>query len=124
MIDVTADRLRMEIEAAIRLRRKHTDISRELIERFAGHSYREDWEPDGPSHENHEFERIANIILDLLHDNPKVSVKSRRPVVQRELIEAMEHGLSRLVHDINLRTRIEPIAEDKMAVPIERGPNR
>lgn len=113
MLDTTPSNLRLEVEAAVRLRRRHTDLSHQLIERYVGSAYREDWE-DEPSHENHEFEFIANMIPALVANNPKVNVKSRRPVVHRELAEAVQHGLNRWIRDINMKDRLEKPLYDSM----------
>ena len=107
MLDTSPNNLRTEIEAAIKLRRRHTDLSRQLIERYAGSAYREDWEPDTPSHENHEFEYLVNVLPALVSANPRVTIKSRRPVVQRELVEAMKHGMNRWIVDVDLAERLE-----------------
>jgi len=112
MLDCTAPNLRTEVEAAIALRQKHITIGNELIGRYATGWYRDDWTPDMPSHENHEFEFVVNILPAVLASNPAVSVKSRRPVVQRELTEAMQHGLNRWVHDVDLRGKFEAVVYD------------
>lgn len=112
MLNTKADNLRMEAESAIQLRKKHTRIFDDLVGRFAGNFYRDDWQSDGPSIDNHEFEFLVNIMPAVMANNPKVSITSRRPVVQRELTKAMQHGVNRWIKDINLKRVLEPVIED------------
>lgn len=112
MLDCTPQNLRLEVEAAIKLRQKHTDIMDELVGRYAGENYRSDWSPDDPSIENHEYEFLVNIIPAVMSNNPSVSIKSRRPVVQRELVKAMNHGTNRWIKDIDLKGTLEPVLYD------------
>ena len=112
MLKCTPDNLRIEIEAAIKLRRRHTEITDGLIRRYAGGSYRSDWTPDEASIENHEFEFIVNTVPAVMANNPAVSIRSRRPVVQRELVQAMQHGVNRWIRDVDLRGVLEPVLYD------------
>lgn len=112
MIDVTPDNLRIEIEAAMKFRQKFTRPSKARKQRYAGDRYREDWRADGGSKWNHEYEYVTNMLPAMVHNNPKVSVKSRRPRVQRELVEAMQHGLNRWVEDVQLAAKIRPTIQD------------
>ncbi len=112
MLNCEPDNLRIEIEAAIKLRQRHTDVMDSLVQRFVGSSYRSDWGPDEPSIENHEFEYIVNTLPAVVNSNPVVTIKSRRPVVQRELVQAMQHGMNRWIKDVSLKDVLEPIIED------------
>ena len=112
MLNCQPDNLLQEVTAAIALRQKHIGIMNEMIGRYATDFYREDWEAEGASIENHEFEFLVNILPAILASNPAVSVKSRRPVVQRELVQAMQHGINRWIKDINLADRLEPVVVD------------
>lgn len=112
MLQCTPENLREEVDAAIELRQKHIIVMNELVERYAGSNYRSDQQPEQSSIENHEFEFIVNTIPAVLATNPAVSVKSRRPVVQRELVQAMQHGINRWIKDIEFRDRIEPVLFD------------
>lgn len=112
MLNCTADNLRTEIEAAVKLRRRHTELTDALIRRYAGTNYRSDWEPDEESIENHEFEFLVNTVPAVMANNPSVAIRSRRPVVQRELVSAMQHGTNRWIKDIDLRGTLEPVVYD------------
>lgn len=114
MLNCEPDNLRQEIEAAINLRKKHVAIMTELVGRYAGSTYREDWDPEELTLENHEFEFVVNTIPAIMANNPSVAIKSRRPVVQRELVEAMQHGLRRWIADVNLKDRLEPCFFDAL----------
>lgn len=114
MLNTSPENLRVEITAAIKLRRRHTNLSRQLIERYAGSAYRDDWEPETPSHENHEFEFVVNTIPALIANDPRVSIKSKRPRVQRELADAMQHGMNRWIRDVRFADLVEFPVYDAM----------
>lgn len=100
-----------EIRAAIRLRRMHTNKSKEMIEMYAGSAYRDGWHcREGDM--NHPFELITNQLPSLAYNNPAARIKSRRPRVQRELVKAMQHGLNRNISDIDLVTKLQRVALD------------
>ncbi len=112
MLNVEPNNMRMEIEAAINLRKLHTVIFDDLVGNYAGRYYRDDWEPNRPTIDKHEFEFLVNIVPSVMASNPAVSVKSRRPKVQRELVKAMKHGLNRWVKDTKLKQTLEPVVID------------
>lgn len=114
MLDISPSNMRTEIETAIKLRRRHTNLTNELIQRYAGQHYREDWTPEMPSHENHEFELVVNTIPAVIARNPKVKITSRRPVSQRELAEGMTHGMNRWIKDVHLKDKLIPIVHDSL----------
>lgn len=100
-----------EVKSAIRLRRMHTNKSKEMIEIYAGSHYREGWECRAGDM-NHPYELITNQLPSLAYNNPSVRVKSRRPRVQRELAKSMQHGLNRVIADINLVASLQRVALD------------
>jgi hypothetical protein len=114
MLDVSADNLSQERDAAIELRKRHTDVSRELIYHYAGEKYRSDWCPEDPIRENHGFEYISTVLPNLVYYNPKIAVSSRRPRIQRDLAMAMQHGGNRWISDVNLAEHLERVALDLM----------
>ena len=112
MLNVEPDNLYREAIAGIKNRRRVTDPHQETIRTYAAANYRDDWKPEVPVHENHPFEFIVNTVPQLAYYNPKVWVKSRRPVVQREVVMAMAHGLTRWANDVKLSQEFQKIAVD------------
>ena len=111
MLDLSSSNLWTEIKAAESFRDKHLGRVEELIERYAGSSYREDFTA-GAWNENHMFEFIRLTTARIIFDNPKVRVKTRRPGTQRDVAKAMKHAQDRWVRDVNLRRLLKRIYTD------------
>lgn len=62
--------------------------------------------------ENHYFSYLTATVPGLIFDNPRVSVRTRRPGDQDKVAEAMRHGLNRWVRDENLREVGKQVAVD------------
>ncbi len=91
-----------EIGAAERLRDAHLRTMQKQVDRYVGPF----WKSDGAGEfqrENHIYEYISLMVPRLIHDNPKVRLKSRRPGPQDLVAEALEHALNRWSADSNLR---------------------
>lgn len=114
MLVETPELMREEINAAIELRRMHTEVSTELIKLYAANYYRADWNTEEPVPENSYWEYVANVLPTLVYANPRVRMKSRRPVAQAELVKAMQHGLNRWVRDVGLSQTLTLIAMDML----------
>src|SRR6056297_820330 len=114
MLDVSPDNLFREVEQAEKLRDRILTIGEDMIRDYAGVNYRDDWEPDDPVRENHPWEYVVNTVPKLVYNNPQMSVSSRRPRIQRELVQAMRHGLNRWVADVDLADTLNAIAYDVM----------
>jgi len=112
MLNVEPNNLRMEVENAIHIRKLHTVIFDDLVANYAGKYFREDWDPGRPTIDKHEFEFLVNIVPSVMASNPAVSVKSRRPRVQREVVKAMKHGLNRWIKDTKFKQTVEPSVID------------
>lgn len=114
MLDVSAQNLYAEVEQAQKSRDAILNITQTLIESYAGPNYREDWSPENPTPENHYWEYVVNVLPRLVYNNPRVSVKSRRPRVQRELVKAMKHGLNRWTADVDLAGTLNEVGMDML----------
>lgn len=114
MFDDRPEQMRREIEAAIRLRRKHTDLSSERIKQYMGSDHADGVRPDIESHENLNFDIVVNTLPAMIYQNPVVKVTSRRPRVQREFAKAVKHGMNRWVKDADFADKLESVALDLM----------
>lgn len=112
MLDCSADNLRDEIEAALHVRRQHTDLSEELIKRYAGDYYRADWQSQDFGHENHEFEFAANLIPQLVHTNPGIEVDSDIADPDDPQVLAIRYGMTQWVKKQHLAQKLTRIALD------------
>lgn len=74
MLNVTPRNLWDEARIALDIRRKHTDISEEIIRSVAGDNYRSDWRASQPVRENYGWEFQVNFIPNIVANNPAVSV--------------------------------------------------
>ena len=115
MLTTDPSKLMMEIEAAIRYRDTRISQLDDQVRNFTGPAYAEnDSHSDGYSPENTYYEYISLMIPRLVFDNPRVQVQSRRPGVQKDVAEAMRHGLNRWVRDAKLRRTLVELATDML----------
>ncbi len=112
MLDVTPKNLYLEIEAAETLRDSYLESFDEIVDRFTGEAYQEGHGLSIP--ENHVYEYLSLTIPKLIYDNPRVHVTTRRPVTQRGVAEAMEHGINRWIRDTRVRDVLERVAYDML----------
>ena len=115
MLTTDPSKLMMEIEAAITYRDTRISQLDDQVRSFTGPAYAEnDSHSDGYSPENTYYEYISLMIPRLVFDNPRVQVQSRRPGVQKDVAEAMRHGLNRWVRDAKLRRTLVELATDML----------
>ncbi len=88
MIDLTDVGLGREIDAALEFRRKHTQQTRQIEERFAGNWFSTQWTTE-PTPENAIFSYVAYMLPALCYSNPQVKVKPRRVYSQKEIADSM-----------------------------------
>lgn len=112
MLDVTPKNLYLEIEAAETLRDSYLESYSEIVDRFTGEAYQEGHGISVP--ENHIYEYISLTVPKLIYDNPRVHVSTRRPVSQKGVAEALEHGINRWVRDTRVRDTLERVAYDML----------
>lgn len=105
--------IREEIEKAETFRDSHMKEWRNLINRFHGPAFRcNDDTEDDPENFVHEY--IALILPRLVHDNPKVRVKSMRPMIQGMAADLMQVAINRWCRMTNIRATLERIATDML----------
>jgi len=112
MLDVTPKNLYLEIEAAETLRDSYLESYSEIVDRFTGEAYQEGHGISVP--ENHVYEYISLTVPKLIYDNPRVHVSTRRPVSQKGVAEALEHGINRWIRDTRVRDTLERVAYDML----------
>jgi hypothetical protein len=108
----TPENLLEEVTAAIKFRKKHTDMCEPLHRQYVGDSYQAGRGAEYPVHHNHAFEFIRQWVARLAYSNPKVRVKSRRPAAARMIVLALKAGLNRWVNDVDFAARIREIVHD------------
>ena len=112
MLDVTPQNLYLEIEAAETLRDSYLESFDDIVDRFTGEAYQEGHGISVP--ENHVYEYLSLTVPKLIYDNPRVHVSTRRPVTQRGVAEAIEHGINRWIRDTRVRDVLERVAYDML----------
>tara|TARA_Y100001963_G_scaffold69709_1_gene97054 strand:- start:389 stop:2134 length:1746 start_codon:yes stop_codon:yes gene_type:complete len=112
MLDVTPQNLYLEIEAAETLRDSYLESFDDIVDKFTGEAYQEGHGISVP--ENHVYEYLSLTVPKLIYDNPRVHVSTRRPVTQRGVAEALEHGINRWIRDTRVRDVLERVAYDML----------
>ena len=112
MLKTTPTNLLNEIQAAERFRNKYLEFYDGVLNKYAGSAI---GGLDGEMlTENHIYEYLSLTIPRLIHDNPRVSVNTRRPVTQGASSKALQHGLNRWVRDTNARQILMRVAYDTL----------
>ena len=105
--------LMREVEAAEDFRDQHLTEWRRLIERYHGPAFRGTADgQDDPENFVHEY--ISLILPRIVHDSPKVRVRSSRPVSQSVTAGVLQVGLNRWTKMTKLRNTLERIATDML----------
>ncbi len=78
-----------------------------MVRQYVGEAYRSD--KVGNWSENHQYEFIRLTTGRIIFDNPRVRVKSDRPVMQRMIAEAMRLGLNRWARKKKLRSLLRDL---------------
>lgn len=118
MLSVKPANLADEIRAGMRLRDQRLSAASSLMRGYAGPAYaswaghtitaaRDDYNP-----ENHAYEYVRLILPQLVMDNPRVAVHSRRLGPQAQVAMAMKHGMNRWSKDTDLRETLDKAAYD------------
>ncbi len=105
MLDVSAENLWLEVQAAVNFRDSHLTRVSELIGYYTGAAYNGqggDWP------ENHMFEYIRLNTAKIVFDNPRVRSKTTRPT-QRPIARAIQHGLNRNARETKMRRLLKRI---------------
>lgn len=114
MLDVSAQNLLEEIEAAEKLRDDHLKSLESQIERFHGPSWRgqADWSSLSYDPKNRAFQHISRILPDRGFNNPRFTCSSKRGPKQREVANAIRLGMNRWAIDAQIQTTAEQVITD------------
>ena len=113
MLKLDLHSMMREVEAAEDFRDQHLSEWRRLIERFHGPAYRAiDTHEDDPENFVHEY--VALLLPRIVHDSPKVRVKSARPVSQSMTAGLLQVGVNRWCKMTKVRNTLERIATDML----------
>jgi len=113
MLKLDLHSMMREVEAAEDFRDQHLSEWRRLIERFHGPAYRAiDTHEDDPENFVHEY--VALLLPRIVHDAPKVRVKSARPVSQSMTAGLLQVGVNRWCKMTKVRNTLERIATDML----------
>ena len=115
MLKTTPSNLMAEIDAAIDYRDRHLEGYEEKVARYHGPFYNRAGEFTGEySPENTYYEYVSLMVPRLVFDNPRVQVQSRRPGTQKDVAEALRHGMNRWSRDAKLRKILVELASDML----------
>ena len=115
MLKTTPKNLMAEIENAISFRDRHMEGYEEKVARYTGPFYDRQGDFTAEySPENTYYEYISLMVPRLVFDNPRVQVESRRPNAQKDVAEALRHGMNRWSRDANLRGMLVELASDML----------
>jgi hypothetical protein len=104
--------IRDEIDRAEDFRNQHMTVPTELREWFTGRAYRDQWGEEQPENAVHAY--ISMVLPRIIHDNPKVRVRSARPDTQRTACVAMQAAMNRWSRMTKARATLERIAVDML----------
>jgi hypothetical protein len=111
MLDTSPDKLLNEIRTAEQIRKRHMANTTQLLKRFVGNWYRQDMRTkDRP--ENLIFSFVAQMLPNLVFDNPGVCVSAKRAISHAAIATAMQLGMNGWVKEVELRTELEMLAVD------------
>jgi hypothetical protein len=113
MLKTTPSNLMAEIASAVDYRDRHMEGHEEKVARYTGPFYdRHDDFSQEYAPENTYYEYISLMVPRLVFDNPRVQVTTRRPGTQKDVAEALRHGMNRWSRDSQLRKMLIEVASD------------
>jgi hypothetical protein len=115
MLDLSFDKIRLEIESAEKFRDNHLSELRMMVERYHGPSFRTDRaDPytDDPENFGHEF--VSLVLPRIIHDTPKFRVKLGDPMLELMVGKRLQIAINRWARITKLRRTLERIATDML----------
>lgn len=110
-LDATPANLYEEIDQAVALRRRHTEMSEPIVRRIAGNDYRGDWTPDEDSFELHEYQYIRNAVPGWVFSNPAVNLDGL--LAADEMYKhALEYGFKGWIPAVGFAKKMTALAVD------------
>lgn len=115
MLDLSFDKLRLEIESAEKFRDAHLADLRSMVERYHGPAYRTDRaDPYTDDPENFGHEYVSLVLPRIIHDVPKFRVRCADPMLDMVIGKRMQIGMNRWARITKIRRTLERIATDMM----------
>jgi len=112
MLEATPEALIAELEAGIRNQENVTHYKDEMVKGYSGPYYNRRGMGEKEEPENFYFEYTSYLLPRLVFNNPRVQVKSRRLGPQKQVADAIRHGLNRWCVDTEFRKVLVPSAVD------------
>lgn len=105
-----------QIQTAEEVRDNHLEFLDDMVGRLHGSYWRADHADVDYDYapENVYFQYLSLMVPRMIFDNPAVRVSSKRSGPQEDVAAALQSGLNRWVHDIELRTILEQVAVDML----------
>ena len=113
MIPLDAKVLLQEVDAAEKVRKKHLKNAAVMVKRFVGNYYREDLRGK-PVPENLVFSFIAQVLPQLIFDNPQVTCSAKRAVSHKPIADFMRQALNGWIKEVQLRDELEAACVDML----------
>lgn len=111
MLDLTPRVMREEIEKSLKLRRSHTEKSRDLIKQYAGPNYRGGWSSEGMDYYNHPFQWVVNIVPNHVLTNPDVYITDMG--IQDDSTRVLTWAMRSLIPQMGFARQARLIAYDQ-----------
>ena len=115
MLDISPNGLLREIFNAEEVRQMHLKSLDEQIKQYHGPWYSTSGGPDSAeafSPENHYYEWISHMVPQMVFNNPRTKITSRRPASQKFVAEAIQWGENRWIRDSNFKSFLQKAAVD------------
>jgi hypothetical protein len=115
MLDMSFDKLRLEIDSAERFRDVHLASFRTMVERYHGPAFREDrCDAYIDDAENFGHEYLSLVLPRIIHDTPKFRVKLGDPMMELMVGKRLQIAINRWSRITKLRRTLERIATDML----------
>lgn len=92
MLSLDPDRLAEEVTRAEEFRRKHTNQTKQIVQRYVSNWYRVDMTSEATP-ENSIFAYVAYMLPELWYAQPSARVQAKQPIQDKQTADAMEQAL-------------------------------
>jgi len=115
VLDLSFDKIRLEIESAEKFRDAHLADLRNMVERYHGPSYRTDRSDpytDDPENFGHEY--VSLVLPRIIHDVPKFRIRCADAMLDMVVGRRMQIAVNRWARITKLRRTLERIGTDML----------
>lgn len=113
MLSLDPDRLAEEITRAEEFRRKHTNQTRAIVQRYVSNYFRMDMTAEATP-ENSIFAYVAYMLPELWYANPSVRVNAKSPIQDQQIADSMEQGLRAWLSETDFTNQGQQVTRDSM----------